>query len=113
VQDELRAVVELELDLLRPAARASGDRLRELLHPDFVEFGVSGRCWDRDSIIDTLTTSDGTTIAATDVDARRLAEDVVLVTYRSEAGDLKAWRSSIWRRDDGRWQMFVHQGTKI
>jgi hypothetical protein len=44
-------VVALELELLRPEARSSAERLAELLHPEFTEFGASGRRWQLEDII--------------------------------------------------------------
>jgi len=38
-------VVRRELLLLDPVVRADVGRVRGLLHPDFVEFGASGRIW--------------------------------------------------------------------
>jgi hypothetical protein len=43
-------VIERELALLDPELRRDPDRIRALLHADFVEFGASGRVWDRASI---------------------------------------------------------------
>ncbi len=42
-----------------------------------------------------------------------LAEDVVMTTYRVKDDTRMqiTLRSSIWKRIDGRWQMFFHQGT--
>ncbi len=50
-------------------------------------------------------------IVATDVVARRLAPDVVLVTYRSDASGRTALRSSVWVREGGQWLLLFHQGT--
>lgn len=45
------AAIEAELKLLDPEVRRSPQRVGELLHPEFVEIGASGRIWDRDAII--------------------------------------------------------------
>jgi hypothetical protein len=113
VDEELERVVELELELLRPDVRSDRTRLEELLHPEFIEFGASGRRWQRADIIGSLTAETSSKITATDVDARRLAEDVVLVTYQSHTEQRNAWRSSIWCLNDRRWQVLFHQGTVI
>ena len=52
--DVLSEVVQLEVALLDPAVRADRSRLDELLHADFVEFGASGRVFDRNAILDEL-----------------------------------------------------------
>ena len=52
--DDLAEVVRRERQLLDPAVRARADQVETLLHPDFVEYGASGRVWDRAAIIAAL-----------------------------------------------------------
>ena len=107
---ELREVVERELLLLQGDVRRDAARVVSLLHPDFTEYGSSGRVWDRSSITrETAATAED--IAASDVQARRLGSDAVLVTYRTSAGDRHALRSSTWVRHGGQWLLLFHQGT--
>ena len=110
---------DLEDALLDPAVRASGALLDDLLAPDVVEFGASGRRYDREALVRLLAAhprTDGVVIE--DFVLRRLAPDVALVTYRSRHGDEpggtggpRANRSSIWRRDETGWRLVFHQGT--
>jgi len=52
---ELTALIHaLEMRLLQPEVRASGEALGELLAPDFVEFGSSGRAYDLPQILAAL-----------------------------------------------------------
>src|SRR5699024_5910084 len=44
-------VRELERELQSPATRADEHRLRQLLAPDFLEVGASGRQWDRETTL--------------------------------------------------------------
>lgn len=111
-----RHVIEQELALLEPEVRASADRVDALLHPDFFEFDASGTRWSRKEIIDHLTTEGDDSperIIATDIEATRLADDLIQVTYLTEVGDRRARRSSLWRRVGGRWLVYFHQGTLI
>jgi hypothetical protein len=110
---------DLEERLMQPAIRRSPDEMSRLLASDFLEFGRSGRTYDRTAIIRSLSEageSDGSPTVS-DFVTRALAEDVVLVTYRTVRHDAAAGeeihslRSSIWKRTDGRWQMAFHQGT--
>jgi hypothetical protein len=112
-------VMNLERELLSPEVRRSAVRLGELLADEFVEFGASGRTYDKRSIIDSLVHTEST--ETFEVDNFRLvtcSDDSALVTYscvaRSGAGDVsrKSNRSSFWKLADGRWQMVFHQGTK-
>ena len=108
---DLRQVVDGELALLRPDVRRDSQRVVALLHPDFQEFGASGRVWDRASIV-SVTSGTDAPIQATDLRTRELGADAVLVTYRSRAAGREALRSSIWLRDpDAGWLLLFHQGT--
>jgi len=104
-------VVERELALLDPAVRRDPERVRALLHPDFVEFGASGRVWDRNSIA-AVTSGTVERIAATEFTTARLGPDAVLLTYRSDAAGRRALRSSVWVREpQAGWLLRFHQGT--
>ncbi len=107
---ELRA---LEDRLLDPAVRADPDRVRALLAPEFVEFGASGRVFDRDAIVATLAA--GGPQAAQQTRRFRvqpLAPGAALTTWRIRRDDgSQTLRSSVWQRRDGRWQLLFHQGT--
>jgi ribonuclease HI len=113
---EIDRVARLEVELLDPAVRADAKRLDELLHPDFVEHGASGRTWTRQSIIDELPLEDGTTprTTASDIEAQHLTDDVILVTYRTTSTLNTAVRSSLWLRSaTGLWHIRFHQGTPL
>ena len=113
---ELRKLEESLLDL---AVRRNGDRLREMLADDFLEFGSSGRVWTRKTIIDLLAREKGfVPPAIVDLECRLLSGEVALVTYRTvrtdaETGEhLESLRSSLWTRDANGWRMRFHQGTR-
>lgn len=99
-----------------PAAVPGG--LASLIDDDFLEFGSSGRRWDRDAVVaDLVPTSARRQLEFTDWAAIPLAEEIVLVTYTLtatlEGGPRTTRRSSIWRMRDGRWRILFHQGTPI
>lgn len=75
-------VVKRELLLLNPAVRSDPDRVREYMHPDFLEFGKSGRRWDLEAVVEALASQYGASL-----------------------------RSSLWVRDAGSWRLRFHQGT--
>ena len=112
----------LEEELLKPEVRRSPDQVGDLLSDDFVEFGSSGRVFNKQQVIEALEQEgppDPTIrLSVLDFVARRLASDVILVTYRiiQEGGpgtrQESRLRSSIWKLIAGRrWQMVFHQGT--
>lgn len=111
--EDLAEVVRREQALLDPALRAEGARVEELLHPDFVEHGASGRVWDRASMVAALAEDPAVAGPAGDFVATALADDVVLLTYRV-GGPRGSLRSSVWVRDDGAgWRVRFHQGTRV
>lgn len=108
---EAQALRDLEERLLLPSVRASPDEVATLLADEFVEFGSSGRIYDKQQVILLLQQEqERTQCTLADFSARRLAADVVLVTYR--VVESRTIRSPIWRSVDGRWRMVFHQGTK-
>lgn len=109
---DLHTVCELELCLLTPEKRQDTAFLRRVLHPDFIEFGASGRTWTRKSIIADLTSvSSETSIEATAMTARRIDTGTVFITYRTDCAGRRSLRSSIWVQHQGRWTILFHQGT--
>ena len=108
---------QLEERLLHPEVRSSGDELSRLLVEDFIEFGSSGAIYNKQQIIGSLAREQIIEGSITDFSVRVLADDVVLLTYRSTrrdpatAEEWRSLRSSIWKLNDTRWQMIFHQGT--
>lgn len=100
---------ELETSLHKKAVRNSPDAVARLLADEFVEFGSSGRVWDKSSIVESMRNeTDDRQVAVEDFKMCELSPDVVLLTYKTAT----SLRSSIWKRLQGRWQMIFHQGTK-
>jgi hypothetical protein len=112
---------ELEERLLNASARDHGDDVFSLLSEEFVEFGSSGRVFDRQEIIEAVRAApppDSSRRSLHDFKAVSLGPDVALVTYRAlryegrERREVRSLRSSVWKRTpDGAWRMVFHQGT--
>ncbi|MEU1101058.1 nuclear transport factor 2 family protein [Streptomyces tibetensis] len=110
----VESAMEGELALLTPKVRRSAERVAALLHPDFHEFGASGRHWSRAAIIASLaaTTEPGARpVAVFALRGVQLAPDLVHLTYDTEYDGSRAHRSSLWRRTEGRWLLYFHQAT--
>ena len=110
---DIAEVVRRELLLLDPAVRASHEGTLGLLHPEFVEFGASGRRWDAESVSAMMAQA---AVGEEPVEARgfagvRLADDVVLLTFEARRAERVSLRSSIWVRVDAEWRLRFHQGT--
>lgn len=107
----------LEKQLLQTAVRNNAQRVGELLADEFVEFGSSGRVWNKQATIEGLRDEPPIERELTDFHAVLLAPDVALVTYRvirREGPELPSsvtLRSSVWQFEASRWQMRFHQGT--
>jgi hypothetical protein len=112
---EVQAVIELELRLLQSQVRAEPGEVEMLLHPDFSEFGASGRHWGRSEVIAALAAEEPVAEepVATDMAGTRLAGDVIHLTYVSQRAGRRALRSSIWLRTPAGWRVYFHQGTLV
>ena len=108
----------LEEGLWRAESRFDRDWMDEIFAPDFVEFGRSGRVYQRKDIMGDMTTQPiDARLPLIDFRARLVDSDVALVTYVSAVNcgnevEL-ANRSSIWSRVEGGWSLRFHQGTAI
>ena len=119
-REELQSLlVKLERELHDPAVRRDRTRLVELLHPEYLEIGRSGRSYTFSQILEHLELEAATPplLHAQDFSVCLLGEEIALVTYKSaQIGmggklDLHALRSSVWQRTARGWQMVFHQGT--
>ena len=115
VENGCAEVIRREKQLLDPEVRSQPELVRALLHPDFIEFGASGRIWDTDSIIDALASEQiPNEIAATDFQATLLAPDIVHLIFKTENAGRTCLRSSTWVRSiGGEWLLRFHQGTVV
>lgn len=111
-------LLRLETDLHRREVRRSPERLLHYLAPDFIEFGSSGRVFDRTAIIAALQAArHDAEITVSDFQVRTVAADTALVTYvshaRSAEGVFATRRSSLWQLQGADWCMVFHQGTPM
>ena len=106
-------LLALEERLLDPAVRAVPAEVRALLAPEFVEFGSSGRVFNRDGILAMLAAEPRrVALQARSFKVRLLAPGAALTTWRVTRDDgIETLRSSVWQQQGGRWQMVFHQGT--
>jgi hypothetical protein len=101
-----------EESLWRSETRYDAAHVARVLHPDFVEFGQSGRTWTSADLA-----MEGSPIAVElPLPAYRVelvSPDVALATYESRQldGSGTAKRSSLWLRAEDGWRLRFHQGT--
>jgi hypothetical protein len=100
--------------MLDPEVRGNPARLEDLVRDDFIEFGSSGRVYEKRMLIDMLSQEDHIPVIIRDFAIRELAPGIALINYRSVGhSGQEARRSSIWIKGNGGWQMVFHQGTRI
>jgi ribonuclease HI len=111
-------LIELECALHKPQYRRDPRFLEQTLHPDFTEFGRSGRHYSRQEIIEEIQSiSELPVITTSHFELQVLAKDVFLLTYLSSVlGDnaqlcRRTLRSSIWTKVGSHFQLRFHQGT--
>jgi hypothetical protein len=121
LQPDLDLIRSLEEELFKQTVRGSPEAVSMLLADNFIEFGRSGGVYRKDEVVRSLAAETHEINApkrtATDFKLTSLADDIVLLTYRSvrrftDSGqEQHSLRSSIWKFIGGRWQMMFHQGT--
>ncbi len=107
---------ELEEHLLQPDFRKSAKDIMDLLADEFIEFGSSGRVFNKQQIIESLQNQPIQPLAQrliTEFKTLVLATGVVLVTYRIVEQPVHSLRSSIWKLNNDRWKIIFHQGTLV
>jgi hypothetical protein len=110
-------ILQVERRLLDSAVRKSNSELEQLLADDFVEFASVGSAYGKREVIDALQREPSQQRTISEFEIVSLSESVVLATYRltrhgkAGAPSVHSLRSSIWRRNLGKWQMVFHQGT--
>lgn len=118
VHSLLAELQALEVELHHPGVRCSRSRLEQLLHPEFLEVGRSGRAYDRGTVVRYLASLEVQPVVASEAFAVvELGPQVALLTYRSAHVEPDkslvnhTFRSSVWVQSSLGWQLRYHQGT--
>ncbi len=105
----------LETELWHESTRFDTAHMNDLLAPDFIEIGRSGRVYQRDEILAVAPQPIGALLPLPEFCVRLLSTDIALVTYNSIVTSngtvMYAHRSSIWSRTARGWMLRFHQGT--
>ena len=117
---QVEAAIAGELRLMDPEVRASRELARELLDPEFVEVGASGRRYGYEQLLAELphkagASKDGPLYEPSGMTGVLLAPGLVQVTFEARLGDRRSRHSSLWRRRDAEsgWRMYYHQATVV
>ncbi|NNN34401.1 nuclear transport factor 2 family protein [Streptomyces sp. S3(2020)] len=118
--DDVNQAIAGELQLMDPRVRASRERAGQLLDPEFVEVGGSGRRWTYEAMFAELpehpgSSADGPRYEPSEISGVLLAPGLVHLTFETTLGGRRTRHSSIWRKGDqaAGWRMYYHQATRV
>ncbi|GAB2569562.1 nuclear transport factor 2 family protein [Gracilibacillus alcaliphilus] len=105
-------MIEYEKIHLDAGNRRDKEKVLEILHPDFYEFGQSGTIITRQDLEQTELSPDNFSIRNYQV--HRLSADSKLCTYQLENTSTNnlSNRSSLWVLHQNQWKLLFHQGTR-
>jgi hypothetical protein len=105
---------KLETSLWLKENRFDHNYMDKLLHPDFFEFGRSGKIYSRQQCLSAEPQEIKINLPLKNFNILPISKNVFQVTYISEVmyNELEiAHRSSIWVKTDQGWKLRFHQGT--
>lgn len=112
---ELEDRVTYFLHLEKTLMHGRLDDFKESLSNDFVEFGTSGRMYNKEMQLNLVDTkgSAACPFIIKNFSVQQLAPTIVHITYQTETIDngSKSNRSSIWKYEHEKWRLYFHQGT--
>ncbi|MFJ3306850.1 DUF4440 domain-containing protein [Streptomyces sp. NPDC086549] len=118
--DDVNQAIARELQLMDPRVRASREQAAQLLDPEFVEVGASGRRWTFEAMLAELpdhqgSSEDGPRYEPSEISGVLLAPGLVHLTFEAMLGERRTRHSSIWRKGEGAagWRMYYHQATRV
>jgi len=108
------SIIELERQLLH----YSYDEFEQILDDEFIEFGTSGKKYNKVDQLNAIGKDAELTEVFFDVvdfQEKNVSDDVILATYKTinKLTKQEVLRSSLWRLNGDKWQLLFHQGTKI
>ena len=113
IADMKQTIYNLETSLLSAQIRQSCEQLNKLIADDFMEFGSSGKIYNKNDVMESLPTEDTRKFTISCFEVKELSKDVMLATYKAVENGAVSLRSSVWRLSDDIWQMVFHQGTIV
>lgn len=107
-------ILQYEKDFFNAQFCQNKANLENRLSKDFLEYGKSGKVYNREFSMDELMSlSTDRQIEIANFEITELTEDILIAHYVSCNKNQKscALRTSIWRIEDGSWKLYFHQGT--
>ncbi len=91
--------------------------MEKVLAPDFFEYGMSSRVYQRQDTLDVPSQEIASLIPLRNFEVRLIDKNVAQVTYISvvnyDGKEFEALRSSLWSRKGEGWELRFHQGTPL
>ena len=107
----------LEKLLLQPRIRHSAGDLNALIADEFIEFGSSGKVYNKKDIIKLPGNEVTRKMTLTNFKLVQLGKNYFLTTYKILKHDkgrkIYTLRSSIWKKEKSSYRIIFHQGTII
>lgn len=112
-------ILQLEKELLKSEVRKSSQKINEILSDDFIEFCSSGNIYryKNGDIFQEKDDELENNWRILDFEIKELSDDCLLALYKviklneKDENKRSSIRSSIWKLQDGKWEMIFHQGT--
>jgi hypothetical protein len=120
MQDDplLHTLRSLEMEMHQPRVRSDRARMEQLLHPEFIEIGRSGKIYTRADVLNEFAGQPPAySVWSQDFAVTRMAPQLAMLLYRSahivdaERLDRHTIRASLWQSTERGWQVRFHQGT--
>lgn len=114
--EDFNKLKELEESLWLSVTRFDQAYMNRILSPDFFEFGLSGRIYNREETLTVPPQEIKARLPLKDFSVHLVDTNVFLVTYISEVmyDELEMGnRSSLWLKTPTSWQLRFHQGTPL
>lgn len=111
---KIEQIFLLESSLLSYETRNSTEKLELIINDKFIEYGSSGKIWNKEEILKSLPKENKTDYKIADLELIFESENFFSIRYNLfENEEISSLRTSTWEYIDGKWQIIFHQGTKI
>lgn len=107
-------ILEYENDFFSKKFCENIKNLNNRIHDDFIEFGKSGKVFDKDSIVQYLNNLEtDRDIEIYSFEIKIVKEGFLVANYISDEKEIdkRALRTSIWINENENWKLYFHQGT--
>ena len=111
----IELLLKLEMSLWINETRGNYEYMNHVLHPDFIEFGRSGKTYIKEDILKDMEVDIKAVFPFPNLAVKQIEETTYLVTYISvlDRSGKKEYsnRSSIWIANEDQFKLIHHQGT--